>query len=81
MVGYESGKLVLPQGSPYVLCPNYTSPELANVKTVHILGPDGKPTPLRPLSIDETTANRYHYNNPSNPDPLGTPVLDNEKRF
>jgi len=77
----EIRKLIPTQRSPIGVYPYHASLELANVKTVHILGPDGKPTPLRPLSIDETTANRYHYNNPSNPDPLGTPVLDNEKRF
>jgi len=51
------------------------------VKAANIPRQDGKPAPLKLLSIDETIANSYHYYNQSNPDPLITPVLDDEKRF
>ena len=70
----ESGKLILAQGSPFGLCPYHARPELANVKAAHIPGQDGKPDPLRLMSIDETIVNSYHYYNLSNSYPLRTPV-------
>jgi len=77
----ESGKLIPTQGSPFGLCPYHARPELANVKAANIPRQDGKPAPLKLLSIDETIANSYHYYNRSNPDPPRTPIFDDEKRF